>query len=274
MENSTNKDRLMAYLYGELSSDEKKEVAGELAENQELNKDHKDFMRIRGYLNNLEDIPVPPPLLLPAPTASLWSKPVVRLVAVLGVIVGLLIFTAKMTGLSVYSNSNGLLITFGNGEKLMESDALINQGENGASTGLEARIHNIEKLLDQESLASLKILDQLSEGYLVPQSLVRKEFDQLEKKVSNKLKEVIENGQTINEDHYRKLVDEIGEQQLFRTNEILKVMMAEMQGMRENDILYLQMVLAGIEADKEMLLSESNEFLSDHYYLNGNLKHE
>lgn len=118
MDNDLTNEKLVAYIYGELSDEEAKTVKKLLLENPEARKKHQELLSIKNELGKVQDVEVEPPMILFSDTTSrpMWSvpfhNPLLQKVMAVAAILLFVLIAGKLAGLQVSRQQNGITIGF------------------------------------------------------------------------------------------------------------------------------------------------------------------
>ncbi len=258
--------KLMDYLYGNLTQKEKEELEACLKKDPSLKQELEDFTEVKLRLGKVRDHNVPEPVLMGLPSAqSFWKEPFFRYAATITLFLGCLMLIGKFTGLNFQSGQSGFTVSFReaemmNWDKEAESKAL----------ALELALVMEDNFRSQEMVLESKLEQKFMEQ--------REDFQQQLKVHRSNTEEallaLVENFQKQGQDRNEAFRRELAHSQNEYFSFFLENMTLALQQMREEDLLYIQAWMAGLESDKAAFQQETEKILASLLYTVGNFQHE
>lgn len=256
---------LMAYLYGELETQEKEKVDSWLEDNPEAVKELENFRQLRQLMSNLADKEVIEPPIISSTSGKAWHiwewrhfKAVTSIAASLL----LLLFAAKIVGIQISTHDSSLKISFGgNTETEIYNNEQLSKTE--VSDMISVSLAEYDKNLNQEWR---KMQDSLDAG-------MNKHLQESAQQINKLLASA---GQT-NQDQIAAYLADLQKQntrfmegyvqvanadQRQHMQELLTDFALYLEDQRTNDLVYLQARLNLIEKEKEVFKMETEQLLS------------
>lgn len=266
MGNKANESRLMEYLYGNLSEEEKRIMEVQFQQDPERLKELEDFKEIRKMLGKVQDKNVPEPILMPVRSPkNFWQENFFRYAATISLILGFLILLGKFTGLDMQFRESGLSLTFREADlPEMDREAANRQIAMMVIQAMEERFQareaRLENRLEQELHTQGEVMKQ---SILQQQGLTEKALINLKENLHQQNQSLIQ--------AYRQDLALTQEEYYLALMENLTLVM---QHMREEEMAYIQAWMAGLKNDKDTFQQETEKILASLLYTVGNYQHE
>lgn len=258
--------RLMDYLYGNLTPKEKEEMEDCLKKDPGLKKELEDFTGVKLRLGKVRDQNVPEPVLLDLPSApSFWKEPFFRYAATITLFLACLMLIGKFTGLNFQSGESGFILSFQEAkmtdwDKEAEGKALATELALVMEDNFRIQKMALESELEQKFLEQREDFQQHLEGH--------------RSNTEEALLALVENFQQQSQNRVETFRRDLAHSQNEYFTFFLENMTLAMQQMREEDLLYIQAWMAGLESDKAAFQQETEKILASLLYTVGNFQHE
>ena len=260
-----DKSTLMDYLYGELNPAEKKRVDDYLSAHPEERIKLEELDQTRKFLGNLTDQQVEPPILiLPEPSTTEARKPMfsgfVRNAAAVTILLGFLLVLGKFTGADLQIGASGFAITFSENEGPTPSE----------SQKQELDREEIVKLIQTSLRTQEKVISEQHQQWrtemerkLVPSQVLDESrlIDQITKNLETRMDTYFASAQYENANLLATYWEEVAIAQKNYMNLLLEDYANGLQQVREEDLLYLQERLNGLQIKNYQLEQEVSEIL-------------
>ena len=249
---------LVAYIYGELSHNEKEKLEKYLREHPEVQKEIDALKDVRSIMGKLSDQEVSEPLIvLDGQGGSgrhlMWQilKPVIGIAATL-----LIVFlVAIVTKMNITSTDNGLSLTFGvqpeqttgkdtEGQDLASFNELVDQKINNNNRELSDQISSVEKNLN----------DQLEMNRTTFHSLSSKE-DSPSGIDEETMKQLLENYKHENLQLMANLIELSRQQQDDEMEELLVNFAEYLKNQREQDLLMIRTGITDLKEETDLKMA-------------------
>ncbi|MEO9870534.1 anti-sigma factor family protein [Ekhidna sp.] len=245
---------LIAYLYGELSGDEKKKVEEYLSGNDNARKELEELTSVRSIFGNLKDREVDIPTFTfsdsskvvvgQRPSFNFWKKTLAIAASVV-----LVLFVGYLTKFQVSLGSEGFQVAFG---ETKEQDYDQAQVESMIASAIK---QNNDQLNDQlqNTEAGMKQLIADKSQSLQAQFVNQKTFDN---------NEFVDQRQQFLET-FRKMLETSELDQKKYTDEVLTDFAIYLDVQRQNDIEVIQTQFNNLQDDAELNQIQTNEILAN-----------
>jgi hypothetical protein len=260
-----DKSTLMGYLYGELNPAERKKVEDYLSEHPEERTKLEELGETRKFLGNLTDQSVEPPILISsASMPTQVRKPMfsrfVRSAAAVTILLGFLMVLGKFTGVNLKIEASGLAIAFAENEGSTPSEGqkqeldreeivkLIQTSLHTQEIGMTARQGQWRQEIEEKMVPS----QGLDENRLI---------EQLTKKLETRMDTYFASVQYENANLLATYWEEVAIAQKNYMNLLLEDYANGLQQVREEDLLYLQDRLNGLQIKNYQLEQEVSDIL-------------
>jgi hypothetical protein len=256
---------LLDYLYGELDPMERQQVAMYLAANPEVKRKLDELDQTRKLLGSLKDKSVVPSVLLaPAPTTGPsrqpWFSGFVKNAAAVTLLLGFLMGMGKLTGADVQLGASGFSLAFS--EK--PTPTLLDRGR--PEVDRDELMALIQTTLDSEEKARIQEQQQwqqvMAEKMIPPQKTVENRLiEQITRKLEDRMDAYFASVQYENANVLATYWEEVALAQKNYMNLLLEDYANGLQRVREEDLLYLQDRLNGLQIKNNQLEQEVSEIL-------------
>jgi len=260
-----DKSTLMDYLYGELNPVERKKVEDYLLAHPEERIKLEELNQTRKFLGNLTDQSVEPPILISSSSRPTQvRKPMfsgfVRNAAAVTILLGFLMLLGKFTGADLQIGSSGFAISFSENEGLTPSEGQKQELDREEIVKLiQTSLHIQEKGIS----AQHRQLRQEMEEKMVPSQGLDESrlIDQIAKKLETRMDTYFASVQYENANLLATYWEEVALAQKNYMNLLLEDYANGLQRVREEDLLYLQDRLNGLQIKNNQLEREVSEIL-------------
>jgi hypothetical protein len=265
----------MAYLYGELESEEKENFDRYLLENPEAQKQFQQYQELRRMMTSVEDKEViAPPIFVgdhvsPGKLRSLWSSPYLNTIVSIAASLLLIILVGKLTGTQVSYSNNEFKLSFG---APVTPQAQQQQQQPKEMQGLSAE--QIQQMINSslaENNNSMQVSWQENQKKL--DASIRKnlavnsgKIDQLVREASNasqqQIREYVASIQTENMQVVKDYFQLTSTDQKKYLENLLVDFAQYLQQQRNNDLQLVQTRLNSIEQNTDIFKQETEQILS------------
>lgn len=248
------KQRLMAYLYGELSPAEKKQFEAELKDNEQLSAQLKAFQGTQSTLGKIasEEV-VPPPFFQlikedkkPAHAAFKWVGSIAAAILIL-------LIAGKFTGLTISSNQEGVQIAFGQANKA------INPSDYVAKADVDQMIKSSLAAYDSQ------LNQQLETRAVKQEKLINEQFNQNRDLLASSVNSIQSENQRLLKNYWEQNTQQ---QQAYMTS-LMGNFTNYVEQRRNEDMQYVLAKINLLETDTDLLELETNQ-IKNTYALNEN----
>lgn len=260
-----DKSTLMDYLYGELTPVERKKVEDYLSEHSEERIKLEELDQTRKFLGNLTDQQVEPPILiLPEPTTTEVRKPMfsgfVKNAAAVTILLGFLMLLGKFTNANLQIGSSGFAIAFSENEGATPPEVQKQELDREEIVKLiQTSLHAQEKGISEQHQ---QWQQEMEEKMLPSQGLDESQLiDQIAEKLETRMDAYFTSVQYENANLLATYWEEVALVQKDYMNLLLEDYANGLQQVREEDLLYLQERLNGLQIKNYQLEQEVSEIL-------------
>ncbi|WP_158858703.1 anti-sigma factor family protein [Lunatibacter salilacus] len=260
-----DKSTLMDYLYGELNPDEKHQVDDYLSAHPEERIKLEELDQTRKFLGNLTDKSVERQILISSASRPIQvQKPMfsgfVRNAAAVTILLGFLMLLGKFTNANLQIGASGFAIAFSENEGPTPSEGQSQKLDREEIVKLiQTSLHTQEKGITEQQ----QQWQQEMEEKMVPsQVLVESRLiDQITKKLETRMDTYFASVQYENANLLATYWGEVAIAQKNYMNLLLEDYANGLQQLREEDLLYLQERLNGLQIKNYQLEQEVSEIL-------------
>jgi hypothetical protein len=251
---------IVAYLYGELGEDERKQVEAYLAGNPEALKEIQILQQIRKGLSSVQDKEIIPPAMVWGQSSNrLWHAPYFKTLIGIAATITLLLAAGWLTGLNFRFTEGELRIAFGTP---VNQPALLTAHE--VQRMIEASLHeNNRALVSGWATAEQRLTESIRQSLASNATANR---DALVKQVASATREQVQDYvSAMQEENTRMMKDYLmltaNEQQQV-VEELLVDFSRFLNQQRTNDLLTLQTRLTSIEQNTDLFKQETEQILT------------
>ncbi len=255
-----DESQLMAYLYGELDAEEKRQVEAYLANHPEALEKINTLQQIRKGLARIEDKEVIPPPIVWEPAGNrLWHAPYFKPLVGIAASITLILLTAWLTGLTVRFTEGELRIGFGSPvnqpEVLTASDvqrmiaASLRENNLALASGWATTEQRLTESIRQSLTANTSVTRN---------ELVRQVASATHDQVRNYVTALQEENTRVMKDYLTLTANE--QQQVIE--ELLVDFSRYINQQRTNDLQVLQTRLTAIEQNSDLFKQETEQILT------------
>lgn len=256
---------LIGFLYGELDPSEMQQVEAYLSAHPEVGIKLKELEQTRKVLGSLTDKPVETPILLSTvPTATpiqkRWFSGVVRNAAAVTVLVGFLMGMGKFTDADLQIGSSGISLSFGGNSSPNPVSSNVQEVDKEVLLAfLQTTLNASEKvLIDRQEQWQQELAEKLLAKQPVPDAQL---MDQLTKRLEDRMNNYFQGAQQENAQVLATYWQEVALTQKNYMNLLLEDYAEGLQRLREEDLLFLQDRLNGLQVKNQQLEQEVSEIL-------------
>nr|MBI1230447.1 hypothetical protein [Cytophagales bacterium] len=260
-----DKSTLIDYLYGELAPAEKQQVDDYLSAHPEERIKLEELDQTRELLGNLTDQQVEPPILiLPEPTTTEMRKPMfsgfVTNAAAVTMLLGFLMLIGRFTGADLQIGASGFSIAFSEKEEPTPSEGQKQElDREEIVTLIQASLHTQEKgMTDRQQQWQRELEEKMLPSQVLNESRL---IEQLTKKLETRMDTYFASVQYENANLLATYWEEVALAQKNYMNLLLEDYASGLQRVREEDLLYLQERLNGLQIKNYQLEQEVSEIL-------------
>jgi hypothetical protein len=256
---------LMDYLYGELDPMERQQVEAYLSANPEVKRKLDELDQTRNLMGTLKDKSVVPPILLaPAPTTGPARQPLfsrfVKNAAAVALLLGFLMGMGQLTGADLQLGASGFSLAFS--EK--PTPTLLDRDR--PEVDRDELMALILTTLDSEEKARIEQQQEwqqeMAEKMIPPQKTVENRLiEQITRKLEDRMDAYFQAVQQENANLLAAYWEEVALTQKNHMNVLLEDYAEGLQRLREEDLLYLQDRLNGLQVKNNQLEQEVSEIL-------------
>lgn len=257
-----DKSTLMDYLYGELNPAEKQQVEDYLSAHPEERIKLEELDQTRKFLGNLTDKEVEPPILIssastPVPAPHPWFTGFVKNAAAIALLLGFLMGMGKFTGANFQVGSSGFAIAFSEKEGPIPLESEKQDLDRDEILKLiQTSLHTQEKGITEQH-------QQWRQEIMVPSHGLDESrlIDQIAEKLETRMDAYFTSVQYENANLLATYWEEVALAQKDYMNLLLEDYANGLQQVREEDLLYLQERLNGLQIKNYQLEQEVSEIL-------------
>ena len=260
-----DKSTLMDYLYGELNPAEKQQVDDYLSAHPEERIKLEDLDQTRKFLGNLTDQSVEPPILISSSSRPTQvRKPMfsgfVRNAAAVTILLGFLMILGKFTGTDLQIDASGFAIAFAENEGPTTSESQKQELDREEIVKLiQTSLHTQEKGISEQHQ---KWQQEMEEKMVPSQRLDESRLiDQITNNLETRMDTYFASVQYENANLLARYWEEVAVAQKNYMNLLLEDYANGLQRVREEDLLYLQERLNGLQIKNYQLEQEVSEIL-------------
>lgn len=255
----------MAYLYDEMTGDEKEQMEQYLASSAEARKELESLYALRKMMGTVRDKEVIAPPIVIGETRQrfLWNSPAVKTVMSIAASLLLIILVGRIAGTEIAYSENELTINFGGSKKIdaiLEQPSLtaqqvqdmINSSMNQNNLAIQASWSETEKKLD----ASVK--NNLIRNSAKVNELVRQASNASQDEVRKYVAGLQADNQELVKDYFQLT----SSQQKDYIEDLLVDFAQYLQQQRNNDLQTLQTRMSSIEQNTSVFKQETEQILA------------
>lgn len=251
--NEEMKQQIMAYLYGEMTIEEKRLFEEELNRNESLQYNLaaiKSTQKILGRVKPEEEV-TPPPFFQLMNEEKKSNTSAFRWVGSIAAALLILLIAGRITGLSISSNQAGIQLSFN------QTSAAIDQDSYVAKEAVDQMI--------QTSLAAYdaKLNQQLSKRAEKQEEFINEQFDDNRSFLDNSVQTIAANNKNLLKEYWQQSNQQ---QQQYMTS-LMGEFTNYVEKRRNEDMQYMMAKINLLETDNDLLELETNQ-LKNTYALN------